>query len=125
MFDSGLKFDLNTDTIVTRVQQRIHLLSNFYYLLISITLYSSLLIHLTLFLLAMIEVMSLSDGTHQTPTAIDYFGSLMEKANIKLQKVIFVVKMLCKQNLADDVGGCIVKQQVRIHWFPWQIKERV
>lgn len=69
--------------------------------------------------------MSLSGGTHQTPTAIDNFGGLMEKAYRKPQKVIFVVKMLCKQNLADDVGGCIMKQQLRIHWFPWQIKERV
>lgn len=57
--------------------------------------------------------------THQTPAPIDYFGGLTKKANRKLHEFILIVKLLSKQNLADDVGGCIVEQQVRIHQLSW------
>lgn len=60
--------------------------------------------------------------THQTPAAIDYLGGLMKKGNRKLHELILIVKLLIKQNLADDVGGCIVEQQVRIHGLTWQNK---
>lgn len=75
----------------------------------------------------MSDVMSLNGAvtknmTHQTPAPIDYFGGLMKKPNKKLHELILIVKLLIKQNLADDIGGCIVEQQVGIHGLTWQKK---
>lgn len=61
--------------------------------------------------------------THKTSGAVDYLGRLNEQVCEEIQEFVVVVKMLCKENLADDVGRCFVEQQVRIHWFPCKIKE--
>lgn len=57
--------------------------------------------------------------THQTPAPIDYFGCLMKKTDKKLHELIVVVKLLRKQNLADDVGGCVVEHQLGAHGLTW------
>lgn len=60
--------------------------------------------------------------THKTAGAINYFGGLKEKVCKEIQEFLVVVKMLCEENLANDVGSCFVKQQVRIHFFTCKMK---
>lgn len=47
----------------------------------------------------------------------------MKKANEKPHELVLVVILPIKQNLADDVGGCIVEQLVRIHGLTWKKKK--
>lgn len=61
--------------------------------------------------------------THQAAGAIDYFGGLKEKVCKEVQELLVVVEMLCKENLADDVGSCFVKQKVGIHLFTCKKKK--
>lgn len=63
--------------------------------------------------------------THKTAGAIDYFGGLKEEICKEVQEFLVIVKMLCKEHLADDVGSCFVKQQVRIHCFTCKMKGAV
>lgn len=56
--------------------------------------------------------------THHPPGAINDFGSLSKKAGEKLHELVFAVKLLGKQDLADDVGGRVVEDALRIHGLP-------
>lgn len=67
-------------------------------------------------------MMILMTATHKTTGAIDYFGGLKEEVCKEIQELIVIVKMLCEEDLADDVGRSFVKQQVRGHWFACEIK---
>lgn len=44
----------------------------------------------------------------------------MKKADEKRHELIVIVELFGKENLADDVGGRVVEQQVRVHGFTWE-----
>lgn len=55
--------------------------------------------------------------THHSPWSIGYLAILCEAANNHFDDLIVIIKACTKQNLADDVGGCIMKHNSRTQSF--------
>lgn len=58
--------------------------------------------------------------THRSPGSICYLGVFFKTLNNHLDEVLIIVITCTHQNLADDVGGCVMEHNLRIQGCTWE-----
>lgn len=73
----------------------------------------------------MADVRTAARLTHHSPGPVGYLGILSETTNDFSDEAVVVLVAGAKENLAYDVGGCVVEHEMRTQSLACERRDRV